>query len=183
VKISNKTLKVSTGLPDWKAYVEFINSIVVGGLTRVASSSLKLLLERTEIPDHAMIDSDDDNDNDDESETEEKKKKKKQPKKNHVDPLMDADLSLSADGRVALTPGLFIPGPTIRDGQARRLNKIGGTLQKIVAFWIGECFFFLLFSSFLFSSFFFFFFSSFFFFFLIFFFFFNKLIKTSYSKL
>ena len=142
VKISNKTLKVSTGLPDWKAYVEFINSIVVGGLTRVASSSLKLLLERTEIPDHAMVDSGDENEDDGEGglDDEAKKKKKKQPKKNHVDPLMDADLSLSADGRVALTPGLLIPGPTIREGQTRRLNKVGGTLQKIIAFWIDSMF-------------------------------------------
>jgi dynein heavy chain len=140
VKISNKTLKVSTGLPDWKAYVEFINSIVVGGLTRVASNSLKLLLERTDIPDSAMVDHTlEEQDGDDQSD-DDKKKKKSQPQKNHVDPLMDADLSLSADGRVALTPGLNIVGPSIREGQTRRLNKVGGTIQKIISFWIDSMF-------------------------------------------
>jgi dynein heavy chain, axonemal len=136
VKGSNKVLKVSTGLPDWKAYVEFINSIVVGGLTRAASGSLKLLLERTEIPDHAMVVEEEEDD----GHGDEEKKKKKQPQKNHVDPLMDVDLSLSVDGRVALTPGLLIPGPSIREGQTRRLNKVGGTLQKIVQFWIEQNF-------------------------------------------
>lgn len=140
VKVSNKVLKVSTGLPDWKAYVEFINSIVVGGLTRVASNSLKLLLERTQIPDSVMdalnkkpfVEGELDENGD--------VKKKAPPKKNHVDPLMDVDLSLSVDGRVALTPGLLIPGPSIRDGQTRKLNKVGGTLAKITNYWIDSMF-------------------------------------------
>jgi dynein heavy chain len=122
VKASCKALKVSAGLPDWRAYVEFINSIVVGGLTRVAAASLRLLLERTEIKDEVF---------DEEG---------KPIRVEKADPLLDCDLSLSADGRVALTPGLYIPGPVTREGGTRRLNKVGGTLQKIVSFWIESMF-------------------------------------------
>ena len=36
---TNRKLKVSQGLPDWKAYVDFVNNIVVGGLKRVVVCS------------------------------------------------------------------------------------------------------------------------------------------------
>ena len=39
LKDTNKQLKVSQGLPDWKAYVDFINNIVVGGLVQVSGQS------------------------------------------------------------------------------------------------------------------------------------------------
>jgi dynein heavy chain len=41
LKDTNKKLKVSQGLPDWKSYVDFVNSIVVYGLIGAMSSSLK----------------------------------------------------------------------------------------------------------------------------------------------
>ena len=31
MKDTNKKLKVSQGLPDWKAYLDFVNDIIVGG--------------------------------------------------------------------------------------------------------------------------------------------------------
>jgi dynein heavy chain len=43
VKESNKALKVSHGLPDWKAYVDFVNDMVVGGLVEVVVTSLEFL--------------------------------------------------------------------------------------------------------------------------------------------
>ena len=43
LKDTNKKLKVSQGLPDWKAYVDFINNIVVGGLVQVIIVSLEIL--------------------------------------------------------------------------------------------------------------------------------------------
>ena len=43
LKDTNRTLKVSQGLPDWKAYVDFINSIIVGGLIDTAVVSLESL--------------------------------------------------------------------------------------------------------------------------------------------
>ena len=36
-------MKVSQGLPDWKAYVDFINSIIVSGLVDVTVVSLEQL--------------------------------------------------------------------------------------------------------------------------------------------
>ncbi|GMH57655.1 hypothetical protein TL16_g02438 [Triparma laevis f. inornata] len=43
LKDTNRSLKVSQGLPDWKAYVDFINSIIVGGLIEVVTVSLNSL--------------------------------------------------------------------------------------------------------------------------------------------
>ena len=43
LKDTNRSLKVSQGLPDWKAYVDFINSIIVSGLVDVAVTSLEHL--------------------------------------------------------------------------------------------------------------------------------------------
>ncbi|KAH8062602.1 dynein light chain binding protein [Aureococcus anophagefferens] len=40
---TNRKLKVSQGLPDWKAYVDFVNNIVVGGLKRVVVVSCVVL--------------------------------------------------------------------------------------------------------------------------------------------
>lgn len=41
LKDTNKRLKVSQGLPDWKAYTDFINDIVVAGLVDSVLTSLK----------------------------------------------------------------------------------------------------------------------------------------------
>ena len=43
LKDTNKKLKVSQGLPDWKSYVDFINSIVVYGLIDAMAMSLRAL--------------------------------------------------------------------------------------------------------------------------------------------
>eukprot|EP00605_Chrysophyceae_sp_TOSAG23-4_P001019 GSChrysophyteH1.ASY1.ANO1.1120.1 assembled CDS len=43
LKDTNKKLKVSQGLPDWKAYVDFINSIVVYGLIGAMAMSLRAM--------------------------------------------------------------------------------------------------------------------------------------------
>eukprot|EP01038_Epipyxis_sp_PR26KG_P005405 gene5405-7492_t len=43
LKETNKKLKVSQGLPDWKAYVDFVNNVVVFGLSDAMSSSLKAM--------------------------------------------------------------------------------------------------------------------------------------------
>jgi dynein heavy chain len=43
LKEMNKKLKVSQGLPDWKAYVDFVNNIVVAGLSKVLQGSLAYL--------------------------------------------------------------------------------------------------------------------------------------------
>ena len=43
MKDSNRKLKVSTGLPDWKAYIDFVNAICYEGLLRAATTSLKFL--------------------------------------------------------------------------------------------------------------------------------------------
>ena len=40
---SNKVLKVSKGAPTWRAYVEFINDIVIDGLARTVACSLETL--------------------------------------------------------------------------------------------------------------------------------------------
>ena len=39
----NKTLKVSMGHPEWKAYVDFINNVLIDGLVHVATISLESL--------------------------------------------------------------------------------------------------------------------------------------------
>jgi dynein heavy chain len=43
LKDTNKKLKVSQGLPDWKAYVDFVNNVVVYGLVDAMASSLRTL--------------------------------------------------------------------------------------------------------------------------------------------
>ena len=43
LKDTNKKLKVSQGLPDWKAYVDFTNSIVVMGLVDAMAMSLRAM--------------------------------------------------------------------------------------------------------------------------------------------
>ena len=48
LKESNKILKVSQGLPDWKAYVDFVNNIVVDGLAKVVIASLNFVVEQTD---------------------------------------------------------------------------------------------------------------------------------------
>ena len=43
LKDTNKKLKVSQGLPDWKAYVDFMNNVVVYGLKDAMISSLRAM--------------------------------------------------------------------------------------------------------------------------------------------
>jgi dynein heavy chain len=43
LKDTNKRLKVSQGLPDWKAYVDFVNNIVVAGLIKAMESSVRYM--------------------------------------------------------------------------------------------------------------------------------------------
>ena len=43
LKDTNKKLKVSQGLPDWKAYVDFVNNIVVYGLVGAMAFSLNAM--------------------------------------------------------------------------------------------------------------------------------------------
>jgi dynein heavy chain len=43
LKDTNKKLKVSQGLPDWKAYVDFVNNIVVFGLVGTLQTSLNAM--------------------------------------------------------------------------------------------------------------------------------------------
>lgn len=43
LKDTNRKLKVSAGLPDWKNYVDFVNSLVVQGLIKVVAVSLSTL--------------------------------------------------------------------------------------------------------------------------------------------
>ena len=50
LKNTNKSLKVSKGAVDWKAYVDFINSIAIEGICDVVNISLQAL--------HAEIDKD-----------------------------------------------------------------------------------------------------------------------------
>ena len=45
---SNKVLKVSQGLPDWKAYVDFVNNIVVAGLVQIAVKALQFTIEQVD---------------------------------------------------------------------------------------------------------------------------------------
>jgi dynein heavy chain len=43
LKETNKQLKVSQGLPDWKSYVDFINNVVINGLSEVVQAALQFL--------------------------------------------------------------------------------------------------------------------------------------------
>jgi dynein heavy chain len=52
LKDTNKKLRVSSGLPDWKAYVDFMNNIVVEGLVKTTIVSMDFLTEQI---DHEAI--------------------------------------------------------------------------------------------------------------------------------
>lgn len=46
LKENNKVLKCSNASPDWRAYVDFVNNVVVDGLSRVICTSLEYLLDQ-----------------------------------------------------------------------------------------------------------------------------------------
>ena len=46
LKTLSKKLRVSQGLPDWKAYLDFVNNIIVAGLSDVVKKSLLYLNEQ-----------------------------------------------------------------------------------------------------------------------------------------
>lgn len=46
LKENNKVLKCSNASPDWRGYVDFVNNVVVDGLSRVICASLEYLLEQ-----------------------------------------------------------------------------------------------------------------------------------------
>ena len=46
VKETNKVLRVSNASQDWRAYVDFVNNIVVDGLAKVVRNSLEFLLDQ-----------------------------------------------------------------------------------------------------------------------------------------
>lgn len=46
VKETNKVLRVSNASQDWRAYVDFVNNIVVDGLSKVVRNSLEYLLDQ-----------------------------------------------------------------------------------------------------------------------------------------
>lgn len=46
LKENNKVLKCSNASADWRAYVDFVNNVVVDGLSRVICSSLEYLLDQ-----------------------------------------------------------------------------------------------------------------------------------------
>ncbi|CAM9786011.1 unnamed protein product, partial [Phaeothamnion confervicola] len=48
LKETNKVLKCAQSSPDWRAYVDFANNVVVDGLSRLVCSSLEFLLEQVE---------------------------------------------------------------------------------------------------------------------------------------
>jgi dynein heavy chain, axonemal len=56
VKETNKVLRVSNASQDWRAYVDFVNNIVVDGLSKVVRNSLEYLLDQI---DPAVIAKDD----------------------------------------------------------------------------------------------------------------------------
>lgn len=49
VKECNKILRVSNSSTDWKAYIDFINSIVVDGLARMVTTSMEYLLDQLDV--------------------------------------------------------------------------------------------------------------------------------------
>jgi len=51
--LTNKTLKVSKGAPAWKAYVEFVNDIVIDGFSRAIMASIKYL--RSQVDPDVMV--------------------------------------------------------------------------------------------------------------------------------
>ncbi len=46
LKENNKVLKCSNASPDWRGYVDFVNNVVVDGLSRVICASLDYLLDQ-----------------------------------------------------------------------------------------------------------------------------------------
>lgn len=46
LKENNKVLKCSNASPDWRAYVDFVNNVVVDGMSRVICASLEYLLDQ-----------------------------------------------------------------------------------------------------------------------------------------
>lgn len=46
LKENNKVLKCSNASPDWRGYVDFVNNVVVDGLSRVICASLEHLLDQ-----------------------------------------------------------------------------------------------------------------------------------------
>jgi dynein heavy chain, axonemal len=56
VKETNKVLRVSNASQDWRSYVDFVNNIVIDGLTKVVRNSLEYLLDQI---DPAVIAKDD----------------------------------------------------------------------------------------------------------------------------
>lgn len=46
LKENNKVLKCSNASPDWRGYVDFVNNVVVDGLSRVICASLGYLLDQ-----------------------------------------------------------------------------------------------------------------------------------------
>ena len=49
VKASNKAVKISQASSDWKAYVDFVNDVVVDGLAQATICSLEFVLENLEL--------------------------------------------------------------------------------------------------------------------------------------
>jgi dynein heavy chain len=43
IKDTNKKLKISQGLSDWKCYVEFVNNVVVDGLVDAVAASIRAM--------------------------------------------------------------------------------------------------------------------------------------------
>lgn len=50
LSLTNKTLKVSKGAAAWKAYVEYVNDIVIDGFSSAILSSLKYLQSQVRAP-------------------------------------------------------------------------------------------------------------------------------------
>lgn len=46
LKENNKVLKCSNASADWRGYVDFVNNVVVDGMSRVICSSLEYLLNQ-----------------------------------------------------------------------------------------------------------------------------------------
>ena len=49
LKDTNKKLKISQGLPDWRSYVEFVNNVVVDGLIEAVAASIRALAAQVSI--------------------------------------------------------------------------------------------------------------------------------------
>ena len=83
MKDTCKKLKVSQGLPDWKAYLDFVNNIIVGGLKRIVVKSCAALEQQLD-PVHLA-------------------------KPTALGPMLEIELDL-VDGRVKFIPEVG-PGP------------------------------------------------------------------------